>query len=291
MPCCPIVSRDGSLLRCGAAVKNLAHSASRHARSRASFNVQAQFTSSISSMSWPAPSRAARTADNSTSCSFRTRKPVAGRREQWRVPNTGPGSHSRGDRLRRPRRASRKHDGSPCIEAMGCHVHPNAARCYWTMVSGTDGRYLGAIASSPSSTASWRSGHRRRRRVEGGISVSHHYSGPDFGFPRGDARLDFTDLYAFPKPGDPDKSILAMNVHPSATAISPGQTTAEPFMASEPADDDPFVSVFARSLEHSGAYLPNEATRVAGKLLPDVMSYDPIRPVPGFSYLGPPHKS
>jgi hypothetical protein len=24
--------------------------------------------------------------------------------------------------------------------------------------------------------------------------VSHHYSGPDFGFPRGDARLDFTDL-------------------------------------------------------------------------------------------------
>jgi len=29
--------------------------------------------------------------------------------------------------------------------------------------------------------------------------MSHHYSGPDFGFPRGDARLDFTDLYAFPK--------------------------------------------------------------------------------------------
>jgi hypothetical protein len=32
--------------------------------------------------------------------------------------------------------------------------------------------------------------------------MSHHYSGPDFGFPHGDARLDFTDLYAFPKPGD-----------------------------------------------------------------------------------------
>jgi hypothetical protein len=27
------------------------------------------------------------------------------------------------------------------------------------------------------------------------------YSGPDFGFPHGDARLDLTDLYAFPKPG------------------------------------------------------------------------------------------
>ena len=46
--------------------------------------------------------------------------------------------------------------------------------------------------------------------------MSHHYSGPDFGFPQGDARLDFTDLYAFPKPGDGGKSILIMNVHPSA---------------------------------------------------------------------------
>jgi hypothetical protein len=42
--------------------------------------------------------------------------------------------------------------------------------------------------------------------------MSHHYSGPNIGFPRGDARLDLTDLYAFPKPGDPDKSILIMNV-------------------------------------------------------------------------------
>jgi hypothetical protein len=38
--------------------------------------------------------------------------------------------------------------------------------------------------------------------------MSHHYSGPNIGFPRGDARLDLTDLSAFPKPGDPDKSIL-----------------------------------------------------------------------------------
>src|SRR6266566_7752096 len=59
--------------------------------------------------------------------------------------------------------------------------------------------------------------------------MSHHYSGPDFGFPRGDARLDLTDLYAFPKPGDPRKSILIMNVHPSAFVNPPGPTTAEPF--------------------------------------------------------------
>ena len=29
--------------------------------------------------------------------------------------------------------------------------------------------------------------------------MSHHASGPDLGFPHGDARLDMTDLYAFPK--------------------------------------------------------------------------------------------
>src|SRR5213592_4522814 len=59
--------------------------------------------------------------------------------------------------------------------------------------------------------------------------MSHHYSGPNFGFPRGDARLDFTDLYAFPKPGDAGKSILIMNAHPSAVVNPPGPTTTEPF--------------------------------------------------------------
>jgi hypothetical protein len=42
--------------------------------------------------------------------------------------------------------------------------------------------------------------------------MSHHASGPNFGFPRGDARLDMTDLYAFTKPGDPAKSIIVLNV-------------------------------------------------------------------------------
>src|SRR6202043_377101 len=59
--------------------------------------------------------------------------------------------------------------------------------------------------------------------------MSHHYSGPDFSFPHGDARLDFTDLYAFPKPEDPEKSILIMNVHPSAGENPTGPTTTEPF--------------------------------------------------------------
>src|SRR5262252_7504041 len=59
--------------------------------------------------------------------------------------------------------------------------------------------------------------------------MSHHFSGPNLVFPRGDARLDFTDLFAFPKPGDPSKSILIMDVHPSFGVNPPGPTTAEPF--------------------------------------------------------------
>jgi hypothetical protein len=58
--------------------------------------------------------------------------------------------------------------------------------------------------------------------------MSHHFSGPDFGFPRGDARLDFTDLFAFPKPKDPGRSILIVDVHPSANGESK-PTTTEPF--------------------------------------------------------------
>jgi hypothetical protein len=54
------------------------------------------------------------------------------------------------------------------------------------------------------------------------------------GVPRGDARLDLTDLYAFPKPGDAGKTILIMNVHPSVRdcldrkgPLAP--TTTDPF--------------------------------------------------------------
>jgi len=59
--------------------------------------------------------------------------------------------------------------------------------------------------------------------------MSHHFSGPNFGFPHGDARLDFTDLFAFPKPGGAGKSILIMDVHPSSGVNPPKPTTAEPF--------------------------------------------------------------
>jgi hypothetical protein len=60
-------------------------------------------------------------------------------------------------------------------------------------------------------------------------NMSHHYSGPDFGFAHGDACLDLTDLFAFPKPGDAAKSILIMNVHPSVGVNPAGPTTDDPF--------------------------------------------------------------
>jgi hypothetical protein len=59
--------------------------------------------------------------------------------------------------------------------------------------------------------------------------MSHHYSGPDFSFPNGDARLDLCDLFAFPKPGDARTSVLIMDAHPSVGVNPPGPTTHEPF--------------------------------------------------------------
>jgi hypothetical protein len=59
--------------------------------------------------------------------------------------------------------------------------------------------------------------------------MSHHYSGPDFAFPNGDARLNFTDMYVFPKPGDGSKSVFIMNVHPSVGFNPTGPTTTVPF--------------------------------------------------------------
>ena len=50
------------------------------------------------------------------------------------------------------------------------------------------------------------------------------------------------------------------------------------YLAGEPANDARFVTVFAHALEHTGGYTPEEARRVAGTLLPDMLSYDPRRP-------------
>jgi hypothetical protein len=62
--------------------------------------------------------------------------------------------------------------------------------------------------------------------------MSHHYSGPNFAFPNGDARLNCTDLYVFPNPGDRSKTILLWNSHPSVGVNPPGPTTTDPFATS-----------------------------------------------------------
>jgi hypothetical protein len=59
--------------------------------------------------------------------------------------------------------------------------------------------------------------------------MSHHYSGPNFAFPNGDARLNFTDLFVFPKAGDGSKSILILNAHPSVGVNPQGPTRTDPF--------------------------------------------------------------
>jgi hypothetical protein len=59
--------------------------------------------------------------------------------------------------------------------------------------------------------------------------MSHHYSGPDFTCPHDDARLDFCDLFAFPKPEDSSRSILVMDIHPSVSVNPERTTSAEPF--------------------------------------------------------------
>jgi hypothetical protein len=59
--------------------------------------------------------------------------------------------------------------------------------------------------------------------------VSHHYSGPDFTCPHDDARLDFCDLFAFPKPEDSSRSILITDIHPSVSVNPERTTSAEPF--------------------------------------------------------------
>jgi hypothetical protein len=83
--------------------------------------------------------------------------------------------------------------------------------------------------------------------------MSHHYSGPDYGFPHGDSRLDLTDLYAFPKPGDVGKSILIMNVHPSEGVNPDGPTTSDPFSPD---------AIYELKIDTDGDLIPNIAYRV-----------------------------
>ena len=64
---------------------------------------------------------------------------------------------------------------------------------------------------------------------------------------------------------------------PQQAVFLTGAESAD-YLAGEPADDARFVAVFAHSLQHAGGYTPHDANLVAGRLLPDILSYDPRRP-------------
>ena len=53
----------------------------------------------------------------------------------------------------------------------------------------------------------------------------------------------------------------------------------ESYLSGDPANDDRFIGVFAHELEHTGGHTPQDATAVARKLLPDILSYNQREPV------------
>lgn len=63
----------------------------------------------------------------------------------------------------------------------------------------------------------------------------------------------------------------------SQTPFLTGEQNAA-YRAGEPADDARFVDTFAHSIEHLGGLEPEVARQAAGRLLPDLMRYDPTRP-------------
>ena len=102
--------------------------------------------------------------------------------------------------------------------------------------------------------------------------MSHHYSGPDYGFPHGDARLDLTDLYAFGKFGEPGKSIFVMNVHPSDGVNPTGPTTAEPFAPG---------AVYELKIDTDGDAVADIAYRISFSPLKDGVQTATLRRVKG----------
>ena len=110
-----------------------------------------------------------------------------------------------------------------------------------------------------------------------GTALSHHYSGPDFSFPHGDARVDLCDLFAFPKPGDPAKSILIMDAHPSAGVNPPGPTSTVPF-ASE--------AIYELKIDTDGDLVANIAYRVRFSQAADGAQTATVRRVEGVDAAG-----
>jgi len=60
-------------------------------------------------------------------------------------------------------------------------------------------------------------------------------------------------------------------------ALGLSETERAAYLTGEPKDDVRFLAAFAHALEHTGGYAPQEAKRVAGIMLPEILFYDPAR--------------
>jgi len=88
--------------------------------------------------------------------------------------------------------------------------------------------------------------------------MSNHCSAANLKFPGDDARLDFTDLFAFEATGDPDKTILIMDVNPYTS----GMGAMPPFLMKSEFHPDGVYRLLRRSGSRSAS--PRSPARSSG---------------------------
>ncbi len=76
--------------------------------------------------------------------------------------------------------------------------------------------------------------------------MADHLDAPGLTSPGMDARIDITDIYAFQKPGNPDKSILVMNVNPLAPTLATSFNTEAVYQINVDNDGDALTDVSFR---------------------------------------------
>jgi hypothetical protein len=95
----------------------------------------------------------------------------------------------------------------------------------------------------------------------------------------GDARLDMTDLFAFPA-NLPDRTVLILDCDPVAPTGGDERGGCEGSVQRRLPDTDwdAYADIWAGVLAHTGAYTPEAAKAALRVVLPDVLRYDRSRP-------------